>query len=151
MTAPDAANTPPNRRIAPSGAVRDARNGKGRYDLIHPLALRMLAERMEEGAAHYGERNWEKGQLLSWFVDSGKRHLDSYMLTGDRADLAGYLWNAHGLAATAEMIRLGILPATLDDLPHYLSAKGNDHGQTTVQRPEAGQGDRPVAGQIADP
>lgn len=62
-------------RTTQTGAKRDDRSGKGRFDLIPPEALQALAERLEVGAKHYGERNWEKGQPLSWFVDSGMRHL----------------------------------------------------------------------------
>ena len=109
-------------RVAPSGAVRDSRAGKGRYDLIHPLATRALALHMEEGAAHYGDRNWERGQPMSWYLDSGPRHFDEWRMTGDPKHLRAALWNAHAAVATLELIQLGKLPKELDDVPHCLGA-----------------------------
>lgn len=44
-----------------TGAVRDMPEGKGRCDLLPPLAMLRLAKHFEAGAAKYGERNWEKG------------------------------------------------------------------------------------------
>jgi hypothetical protein len=60
----------------PTGAVRDIRRGKGRFDLITPVALRRLAKVYEGGAEKYDARNWEKGMPLSRFLDSAKRHIN---------------------------------------------------------------------------
>lgn len=130
-----------------SGAKRDAREGKGRYDLISCHALEALARyqldsvhaksspriragwhavgnlarwgrsrlpealssaldwlwylswhshigdagclfplasRLEEGAKHYGDRNWQNGMSLSGLYDSTMRHLDQ--LVSERTD-----------------------------------------------------------------
>ncbi len=102
------------------GAERDGECGKGRYDLLSPLANHRLALWMEAGASKYNDRNWEKGMPLSEFVDSMQRHLQK-LLCGleDEDHLAALLWNAHGLVHTATAVSLGLLPADLDDLPHY--------------------------------
>jgi hypothetical protein len=63
-----------------SGMVRDTREGKGRFDLITPVALRRLALVYERGAAKYRPRNWEKGSPLSRFLDSARRHLNDYAM-----------------------------------------------------------------------
>lgn len=107
-------------RTHTAGSVRDARTGKGRHDLISPVVEQKLAKHMETGAAHYGDRNWESGQPLSWYIDSAIRHLAQFRegLRDDNHDVAG-LWNLHGLVHTVEMIRRGLLPAELDDLPNY--------------------------------
>jgi hypothetical protein len=63
-----------------SGMVRDTREGKGRFELITPLALRRLALVYERGAAKYQARNWEKGSPLSRFADSAQRHLNDYQM-----------------------------------------------------------------------
>jgi len=63
-----------------SGMVRDARDGKGRFELITPVALRRLALVYEKGAAKYTARNWEKGSLLSRFADSAQRHLNDFQM-----------------------------------------------------------------------
>jgi hypothetical protein len=61
-----------------SGAVRDSRIGKGRFDLISPIGLRRLAHVMEMGAAKYGDRNWEKGMPVERFIDSALRHINQF-------------------------------------------------------------------------
>jgi hypothetical protein len=70
---------------------------------------------------HEGDRNWEQGIPLSRYLDSAKRHLDQYqegMLDEDH--LAQAAWNLLGLLHTEEMIRRGILPRDLSDLPSYM-------------------------------
>ena len=63
-----------------TGAVRDTRAGKGRFDLISPVAKRRLAQWYEKGAMKYTDRNWEKGMPLSRFLDSAMRHLNDYAM-----------------------------------------------------------------------
>ena len=103
-----------------TGSVRDMRIGKGRFDLISPLALKRFAVHFENGARKYGDRNWEKGQYLSAFLDSAIRHLYCY-LEGDRSEdhLAAAMWNAHCAIHTEEMIERGLLPKFLNNLPNY--------------------------------
>lgn len=104
-----------------TGAVRDARSGKGRFDLISPVLLRRLALILEKGAIKYAARNWEQGMPLSRFLDSAKRHLnDAEMialyqregrpLTELPADInpnedhwGQAVWNLHCLIHTQEM------------------------------------------------
>lgn len=77
-----------------SGAVRDTVEGKPRYSLIPVKALRRWADLMARGAKKYGERNWELGMPTSRYLDSGMRHLFSY-LEGDRTEdhLSAVLFN----------------------------------------------------------
>jgi len=63
-----------------TGMVRDTREGKGRFDLITPIAMRRLALVYERGAIKYEPRNWEKGSPLSRFADSTQRHINDYLL-----------------------------------------------------------------------
>ncbi len=95
-----------------TGAVRDVRTGKGRYDLISPVALRRLAVLLEKGAQKYAERNWEKGMPMSRFFDSCVRHLYSY-LNGmrDEDHLAAAMWNVHCMMHFEE------LRPELNDMP----------------------------------
>jgi hypothetical protein len=100
-----------------TGSVRDKRDGKGRYDLLPGIALRLIARQYEEGAKKYGERNWEKGQPLSWYLDSAQRHgfnVSEGMTDEDHAVAAA--WNWLGFIATREWIKQGKLPKELDDL-----------------------------------
>ena len=77
-----------------TGAVRDMHEGKGRCDLLPPLALLRVARHFEAGATKYGDRNWEKGIPMHSFLDSGIRHLLKYMNGQDDEDhLAAAAWN----------------------------------------------------------
>lgn len=72
---------------------------------------------MEHGAVKYGDRNWEKGQPLSRYLDSAIRHLVKFMQGHrDEDHLAAARWNIAGLMHTELMICRGELPSTLDDL-----------------------------------
>ena len=107
-----------DRREWSTGSVRDIRAGKGRFDLISPIALKRLARHYENGAVKYGDRNWEKGQPLQSYMDSLIRHAYIF-LAGDRSEehLAAVAWNAFALIHTQELIAQGKLPKELDDLP----------------------------------
>lgn len=103
-----------------TGAQRDTRTGKGRYDLISTHAMKRLALRLEQGANHYGDRNWEKGMPLMRCVDSLKRHLDQW-IEGDYQEdhLAGVLFNAMALTDMDTRMNRGELDDTiLDDRPY---------------------------------
>jgi nucleoside 2-deoxyribosyltransferase len=105
-----------------TGSVRDFRKGKGRYDLMPAAAMHRLARHYENGAAKYGDRNWEKGQPVGRFLDSALRHIFGF-LGGKREEdhLAAAAWNCLGAIETLERIAAGLLPATLDDLPPALT------------------------------
>jgi len=104
-----------------SGAVRDTQTGKGRYDLLSPLTIKRLAQLYERGAIKYEPRNWEKGIPISRYVDSGIRHFFNY-LEGERTEdhPAAVMWNAGGIIHTEEMIKRGLLPKELNDMPNYI-------------------------------
>ena len=106
------------RRSYVTGSVRDVRTGKGRFDLISPIALRRLAVHLENGARKYDERNWEKGQPLMDYIDSALRHIASYVEGyRDEDHMAAALWNIHGFIHTEELISRGVLPNSLDNRP----------------------------------
>jgi hypothetical protein len=123
-----------------TGAHREAAPGKGRYDLISPIAEDKLAKLLEKGAIKYtkydpetgevlepGERNWENGLPLHTFVDSCRRHLNKLMQGESVEDhAAAALWNMMGLVHTLEMIDRGLLPKSLDDLGRERYDTGGD-------------------------
>ncbi|WP_188067619.1 dATP/dGTP diphosphohydrolase domain-containing protein [Brevibacillus brevis] len=78
-----------------TGAKRDRALGKGRYDLLSPIAMRRIAQRSELGEIKYGDgRNWEKGMPISEFMDSALRHIFQYMAGDTQEDhLAAAAWN----------------------------------------------------------
>lgn len=104
-----------------TGSVRDTQEGKGRFDLISPISLKRLARHYENGAKKYGDRNWEKGQPLSRYIDSALRHINSFKEgKRDEDHVIAAAWNLLALAHTEEMIRRKQLPVELNDLPNYL-------------------------------
>jgi len=111
------------RRDFNSGAVRDGEVGKGRYDLVSPIALELLAEHSEAGALKYDARNWEKGIPLSVYLDSAMRHINKYRAgQRDEPHMVSAMWNIMAFLHTREMIRRGGLPKELDNLPNYIIA-----------------------------
>jgi nucleoside 2-deoxyribosyltransferase len=109
-----------------SGAVRDLRENKGRYDLISPIALKRLAVVYEKGAIKYSDRNWEKGMPVCRYLDSAIRHIQQH-IEGyrDEDHLGQSAFNVFGAIHTEEMIDRGLLPKQLDDKPNYLNNEGN--------------------------
>lgn len=96
-------------------AEREPSDGKGRYDLISPYAVRRLAHWYELGAKKYSDRNWEKGIPFSRYMDSAKRHLDKYLMgKRDEDHLAAAAWNIFAIMHHEELGQ-----TELDDLPHY--------------------------------
>lgn len=78
-----------------TGAKRDTQDGKPRYSLISPFAMKRLAMLMVRGAIKYDEWNWEKGMPFSRLYDSAERHLKQFYL-GEEPDedhLAAVLFN----------------------------------------------------------
>ena len=112
-----------DRREFSTGSVRDVRSGKGRYDLLSPIALKAYAKRMEDGMSKYGERNWEKGQPVMSYIDSAMRHMWNFIddcMCGRVAEedhLGAAMWNVASCIHTVEMIKNGSLPNSLDDTP----------------------------------
>lgn len=105
----------------PTGSVRDNPEGKGRFDLISPIFLTRLAQHTENGAKRYGDRNWEKGQPVTRFFDSARRHLNKWQ-EGHRDEdhLAAAAWNIQGIIHTEEMVSRGLLDSELADMPQYV-------------------------------
>ena len=97
-----------------TGAVRDVRTGKGRFDLISPFAEKRLADIYEKGVLKYSERNWEKGIPISRCLDSAKRHINQYIMgMVDEDHLAQAAWNLFAIMHFEE-----VLPE-MHDLPSY--------------------------------
>ena len=101
-----------------TGSVRDTRDGKGRFDLLPPYPLHRLAVHYANGAVKYGDRNWEKGQPLSRYVDSAMRHLVKQLAGArDEDHMAAVAWNVLAYIHTEHEIQEGRLPEELNDMP----------------------------------
>jgi hypothetical protein len=106
------------RREVGTGAVRDRSAGKGRFDLLPIYGLLAAAQHMEKGADKYSPRNWEQGMPLSWFLDSGFRHIVKLQAGfNDEPHLDAGIWNLLCLREGQERIKRGIWLPELDDLP----------------------------------
>jgi len=105
-----------------TGAVRDTQEGKGRFDLLPTIAIADLARLFEAGAKKYGDRNWMKGMPLSRYMDSALRHLFK-ALEGheDEPHLIQCAFNVLACHQTRQMVRAGLLPAELDDVPSLVT------------------------------
>jgi hypothetical protein len=100
-----------------TGSRRDSQDGKGRYDLLPPEAIRRYAQLLERGADVYGGRNWELGQPFSRVLSSMLRHAFQAAAGQDDEDhLAAVIFNAAALITFQERIADGTLPAELNDL-----------------------------------
>jgi hypothetical protein len=116
------------RRKFTTGSVRDKAAGKGRFDLIPEFCEARLARHYENGATKYEERNWEKGQPLSVYLSSARRHWGKMLLNWQDEDhAAACVWNIYGYMWTRNEIEQGRLPRELDDLGH--TAKAEEPGQ----------------------
>ena len=104
-----------------TGSRRDTRDGKGRFDLIPHEFLEALARHFENGARKYGDRNWEKGQPLSRYLDSALRHMmKARQGLEDEDHLSAAAWNICGILCTLAWARDGKLPRDLVDLPYSM-------------------------------
>ncbi len=78
----------------PSGATRDRRAGKGRFDLLSAHALHRLAGVYERGALNHGDSNWAKGIPFSRLLDSALRHINQFQRgLRDEDHIAQAAWN----------------------------------------------------------
>lgn len=117
-------NKDTNKEIFSTGAQRDSQSKKPRPDLISPFATMRKGVVMQTGASHYGERNYEKGMPISRCVASANRHLLQFIMGDTSEDHVAQLGiNADFIMHYQEMIKLGLLPKELDDMPKYLEHK----------------------------
>ena len=77
-----------------TGAVRSDTAEAFRYDLVSPIGLREVARTCAEGAAKYGDWNWEKGMPVHDLLNHAIAHVYQY-LSGDRSEphLPHAAWN----------------------------------------------------------
>lgn len=110
-----------------TGYQRDTSAGKGAYELLPFFAIDRDAKLYERGALRYGPANWQKGAPFSRTMQSAIRHLHQYMM-GDRSEdhLAACRWGCAAVMHYEEMIKRGLLPADLDDLPRYDDLRKSD-------------------------
>lgn len=62
-----------------NGAIREDKEGKGRFDLLPWCAIIRIAKHVQESTKVYKPRNWENGLPMHSMIDSAFRHLAKYM------------------------------------------------------------------------
>lgn len=77
-----------------TGAVRSDTFESFRYDLVSPIGLREVARACAEGAAKYGDWNWEAGMPVHDLLNHALAHIYQF-LSGDRGEphLGHAAWN----------------------------------------------------------
>ena len=77
-----------------TGAIRSDTFEEFRYDLVSPIGLREVARACAEGAAKYGDWNWEKGMPVHDLLNHAIAHIYGF-LSGDRSEphLGHAAWN----------------------------------------------------------
>lgn len=87
-----------------SGAIRSSDADATAYSLITPIGLRRVAATYAEGAAKYGDANWELGMPVREFIEHAIRHAYLY-LSGDRSEdhLGHAAWNFMGACHSEEL------------------------------------------------
>jgi len=99
-----------------TGAKRDVREGKGRFDLLPSYALFRIAIHFENGAKRYDADNWRKGIPLRQYIDSAGRHLEKLKAgLNDEDHAAAAAWNILCFIETQKAIEEGLVPKELDD------------------------------------
>lgn len=119
-----------------TGSKRDTRDGKGRFDLLPLFAEEELAKHFEGGARKYGDNNWLKGQPLSRYLDSARRHLNKAARgQRDEPHFVAAAWNIMCLIDTQRRIELGLLPKELNDLLPELPKEVEDKLCPPTEKP----------------
>jgi hypothetical protein len=106
-----------------TGAVRDASVGKGKPSLVPNWVIWLVSRIYEDGARKYSSRNWEKGMPLSQYIDSAERHL-AKLKAGlrDEPHASQVIWNMIGYVFTATLIKRGLRPNELNDMPDQMNS-----------------------------
>lgn len=122
------------RRQFETGAVRDRGAGKGTPHLVPSWVVWLISRVYEDGARKYASRNWEQGMPLSNYIDSVERHL-AKLKAGmrDEPHATMVAWNIIGYIFTAWMVKRGLRPAELNDMPDQLSSDPKKFAEPLAQ------------------
>ena len=104
-----------------TGSVRDKQRGKGALHLVPTWVIWLVSRVYEEGAIKYEARNWEKGQPLSQYIKSAENHLAKLKMgLRDEPHASQVVWNMLAYIFTAVLIKLGVRPGSLNDMPNQI-------------------------------
>lgn len=92
--------------------------GKLRYDLFEPFAMKQLAAVFTKGAEKYALRNWEKGMSWSTVLASLERHKEAFKNGEDYDPETGCLHTAHIAWNALALVSYYKIAPQYDDRPH---------------------------------
>lgn len=96
--------------------------GKLRYDLLEPFAIKELVKVFSKGAEKYPPRNWEKGMSWHKVLASLKRHIAAFELGEDFDEETGCYHIAHAAWNALALVSYYKIAPQFDDRRHnYLS------------------------------
>ena len=111
-----------SRQTFATGSQRDAQRGKGAFHLVPNFVVWLVSRIYEEGAIKYASRNWEKGEPLSQYIKSAENHLAKLKVgRRDEPHASQVIWNMMAYIFTAVLIKRGLRPAELSDMPDQLN------------------------------
>lgn len=102
--------------VSVSGAIRH-NEGKPRWSLLPYDALGAVTDILTEGAAEYGERNWEKGFPWASVYDSLMRHLTAWFLGENLDPKSGKPHLAHVACNVLFLLAFQLRETGTDDRP----------------------------------
>lgn len=97
--------------------------GKLRYDLLEPYAIRELVRVFTKGAEKYEQHNWLKGMDWSKCLASLKRHIAAFELGEDRDSETGCFHMAHAAWNALALVSYMKYAPGKDDRLHHLFPK----------------------------
>ena len=107
----------PNIEKLNSGAHRERKEGKGKFNLLPFRALQQIALRLEEGSKKYGPKDWNKGIPQSMLLDSTLRHLVQFMKgEKDENHLVASATNILQMVEQQELIKEGKVDKSINDI-----------------------------------
>lgn len=137
-----------SRKVFETGAVRDCKEGVGRFDLLPWEAIWEVAKHCEEGASKYGERNCERGIPIHSLIDSAMRHLAKYLMGwDDEPHLRAAAWNVlFAIWMEKKHPEMQDIPAR--EKPTYIIQSENDAECQKMIRDRIEKGDRIEIGPV---
>lgn len=122
-------------KVFKTGAVRSSNTDKPRFDLIPIEPLKRLAHLYARGAKAYGERNWEKGMLVSRCYESMLRHAFQYGEgLHDEDHLAGVIFNAMAIMEFEGKCRFDLMDMSFHESAKTLSELTDEIRRTKKQK-----------------
>lgn len=108
--------------MSTAGVKHDS--SKVRTDLLPPDALWAVSEVMTDGAAKYGDRNWERGMAWGRLLGASLRHLFAWAMGENLDRETGRPHLAHAACCVLFLLSYQLRGIGVDDRPAGLHCPG---------------------------